>query len=151
LHLTAVRPWLLLYNDPPGTFTLTLKDGSDTLDSKDFTVAELKAGAGFNDNEYHKGFFKIDLNAILHHDRTYTLELTSSGYSFSGTSYLGWIKEFERSTNSFSDSIWTFHQIWVGLKSLNAQPILFRIPFGRFIKNHLVINYGVIHESSFGF
>lgn len=110
LHLTAVRPWLLLYNDPPGAFTLTLKDGSDILDSKDFTVAELKAGAGFNDNEYHKGFFKIDLNAILHHDRTYTLELTSSGYSFSGTSYLGWIKEFERSTNSFSDSIWTFHQ-----------------------------------------
>lgn len=110
LNLTAVRPWLYLHNDPAGTFTLTLKDGANILDSSDFTVSDLKNGAGLNDNEYHKGFFKIDLRATLQHDRLYSLELSSSGYSFSGSSYLGWIKEFENLTNSFSESIWTFHQ-----------------------------------------
>lgn len=110
LHLEGIRPWLYLHNDPAGTFTLTLKDGANILDSVDFTVSDLKNGAGFADNQYHKGYFDLRLNAILHHDRLYTLELSSSGYAFAGSSYLGWIKEFENLTNSFNEIIWTFNQ-----------------------------------------
>jgi len=110
MHLQGIRPLLYLHNDPTGTFTFTLKDGSDVLDSESFNASDIKAGANFNDNEYHYGFFKLDFNAILNHDRLYTLELDSSGYTFSGSEYLGWIKEFENITNSFSDSIFSFHQ-----------------------------------------
>jgi len=110
LHLKAIRPWLYLHNDPSGTFTINVKDGSDLLDSVDFTINDLKVGASLNDNEYHKSFFKFDFDVILNHDRDYTIELDSSGYTYSGSSYLGWIKEFENLTNSFDETIWTFQQ-----------------------------------------
>ena len=109
LHLIAIRPLLYLQDDPAGNFKLTLKQGANVLSEADFTVEDIKNNAEFNDNEYHYGFFKLDLNAILYHDVLYTMELSSTGYVF-GASYLGWIKEFERLTNSFNDPIWTFNQ-----------------------------------------
>jgi len=109
LRIKAIRPWLYLHDDPAGTFTLTLKDGSNALDSHDFTVDDLRLGAGFADNQFHHGYFNLPIEAVLNHDQTYTMELSASGYTF-GSSYLGWIKEFESLKNSFDDPIWTYHQ-----------------------------------------
>jgi|DEB0MinimDraft_6_1074348.scaffolds.fasta_scaffold09455_3 hypothetical protein len=118
LNLTAIRPRLYMHNDPTGTFTLNLKYSGNVIATADFTMAEIKAGASYNDNEYHHGFIKIDIGAVLNIGATYTLELTSSGYTFSEASYLGWIKEFENQTNSFSESVTTLdeypfgYQLW---------------------------------------
>ena len=118
LNLTAIRPRLYLHNDPTGTFTLNLKYNGNIISSADFTVADIKSGASYNDNEYHHGFIKLDMGAVLNLGFTYQLELTSSGYTFAESSYLGWIKEFENQTNTFSTSVTTIdeypfgYQLW---------------------------------------
>lgn len=119
LNLFAVRPLLLLYNDPVGTFTLSLKDAGNIIAETDFDMDYLKSNAGFLDDQYHYGFFKIPMQAVLHKNINYTLELSSSGYTFDGSSYIGWIKEFEDITNTFTDdTIWSYrekpfgYQLW---------------------------------------
>lgn len=118
-NLFAVRPLLMLYNDPVGTFTFTLKDGADVLASFDFDMQYFKDNTDFLNNQFHYGFFKIPLKAVLNSYRTYTLELSSSGYTFDGTSYISWLKEFEDITNTFTDdTIWSYrekpfgYQLW---------------------------------------
>ena len=105
LALSAVRPLLYLHNDPTGTFTLTIKNGSETVTSASLTGAQIISNAGFTAGQYHYGFFKFDMSAILNIDTTYTLELSSSGYTFSEASYLGWIREHENNTNSIDGTI----------------------------------------------
>lgn len=106
LQLSAIRLNLYLHNDPSGTFTLSVKNGSDTIATSSLTVSTIKTNAGLSDNQYHHGFFRFDFSDIvpLIKNVTYTLELSSSGYTFSDSSYIGWIKEFENNTNTLIDS-----------------------------------------------
>lgn len=119
LNLFAIRPLLMLYNDPVGTFTLTLKANGNILIATDFDIDYLKSNADFLDNQYHYGFFKIPMQAVLYPYINYRLELSSSGYTFDGSSYLSWLKEFEDITNTFTDeTIWSYrekpfgYQLW---------------------------------------
>jgi hypothetical protein len=107
INLVHVYPKLYLHNDPSGTFTLTVKEGSTTLSSNTFTMAAIKSGASLNDNEFHTGFFQVTLTnpVVLNKDVTYTIEISASGYTFSESSYLGWEKEWDDYTNTFSVSI----------------------------------------------
>ena len=110
LNLTAVRPYLYLHNDPVGTFTLNIKYSGNIIATADFTMAEIKSNATYNDNEFHHGFVKIDIGAVLNLGVKYEMELTSSGYTFSESSYLGWVKEYENLTNSLSVSVSDFSE-----------------------------------------
>lgn len=104
LILSHIKLFLYLHNDPSGTFTISVKDGATTLGSASLTMDQIKIGASFGNNQYHKGMFRfgVDPNPILNPDTTYTLELSSSGYSFSESSYLAWVKEHENLTNTFN-------------------------------------------------
>jgi hypothetical protein len=103
----AIRPNLYLHNDPVGTFILSIKQGSTTLGSTTLTLAEIKTGAGFADNQYHHGVFRFLFSTpvVLQARTEYTIELSSSGYTFSESSFIGWVKEFENLKNTFTDSI----------------------------------------------
>lgn len=99
LDLVAIRPYILSHNSPAGTFTFKLLDGATTLFSDTFTAAELKTDIS-TANDYVRIWknFSITVPTFLENG-DYTLELSSSGYTYSDASYLGWIKEHEHLTN----------------------------------------------------
>lgn len=104
-QVTAIRPNLYLHNDPSGTFTLAIKNGSDTIASSTLTMAEIITNAGFSAGQYHWGIFRFDFDEItLNKSVTYTLELSTSA-AFDESSYLGWIKEYTNNKNTLTDSV----------------------------------------------
>ncbi len=112
LRCKSIRPLLYLHNDPTGTFTITLKEGATVIDSKSLTGAEIVSTAGFTAGQFHWGIFNFEFDKynLLKKNTTYTIELDSSGYSFSEFSYLGWIKPHEDLINSRADAYDIFTQ-----------------------------------------
>lgn len=103
ITVAAVRPYLLMYNSPSGTFTLSLKEGATTHASKTFTSADIKSDLSTSDNYAHL-WKVIEFSNPVHLSKgSYTLELSHSGYTFSDTSYLGWIKEHENIFQNTAD------------------------------------------------
>lgn len=101
-NIAAVRPLIYMENAPSGTFTLSIKSGATTLASKSFTSADIKADLGTSDNfAYLWKNVTFDIPVKLNNG-AYTLELSSSGYSYSSSSYIGWIKEFENIFNEIN-------------------------------------------------
>ena len=110
--VTNIRPYLVFANDPSGTYTITVKDGATALASKSLTMAEIISGGVWNANEYHYGFINFDLDneAILNTNRTYTIEYSSSGYTFDLAAYTSWIKPHEDLINTTDETITTDSQ-----------------------------------------
>lgn len=105
----AIRPYLYLHNDPVGSFTISIKHGSTVLGQSTLTISEIKTEAGFADNQYHHGVFRFifDPLVVLQARTEYNIELSASGYSYSDSSFIGWVKEFENLKNTFTDTIST--------------------------------------------
>ena len=103
-NIGAVRPLIYMHNAPSGTFTISIKSGANTLVSKSFTSSDIKSDLSSSDNyAWIWKALSFD-NVIQLSNGSYTLELSSSGYSYSSSSYLGWIKEHE---NQFNETLGT--------------------------------------------
>ena len=101
-NIEAVRPLLYMHNAPAGTFTLSIKSGVNTLTSKSFTSADIKSDLS-TVNNYAYLWKNLTFSEIaLLKNGSYILELSSSGYTFSSSSYIGWIKEHENLFNETS-------------------------------------------------
>lgn len=122
VQAVSVRPWLYFHNDPSGTFKIAIKSNGNEIASKELTMSEIKTMAGWNDNEYHHGFIKFDLSAILNINTNYDIELSADSYSNDSSSYIGWVKPHENLINTFEGvapfdnykpygfQIWSFKQ-----------------------------------------
>ena len=97
--IAGIRPYLYIHNAPAGTFTLKIKDGATELASKGFTSSQIKTELSTTDNYAHIWKGIIFDTPLLLSKGAYTIELSSSDYSFSESSYIGWIKEFENIFN----------------------------------------------------
>lgn len=99
--IAGVRPYLLMFNSPAGTFTITLKDnGGNTLASKNFTSTEIKSDMSTaHDYVYLWKALTFDTPVQIVKG-TYSLVLSSSGYGYAVGSFLGWIKEHENQFNA---------------------------------------------------
>lgn len=98
--IEAINPYLMMFNEPSGTFTFSVLD-SDTniLSSDTFTSADIKTDLSTSDSYAHIRKV-IQFDNPLHLSRgTYTLKLSSSGYTFTESSHLGWVREFENIFN----------------------------------------------------
>ena len=95
----AIRPYIYMHNTPAGTFTVAVKSGGTELFSKTFTSAEIKSDLETTDNYAHIWKGIVFSNPAHIENGQYELELSSSGYTYSDTSYLGWIREHENLTN----------------------------------------------------
>jgi hypothetical protein len=103
-NIQAIRPNLYFHNDPAGTYTITIKDGANAIGSKSLTMAEIITNANFTANQYHHGFFNFQFDDVVTlNSGIYTLEFSTSGYTFSESSYVGWIKEYEYRTNNIAE------------------------------------------------
>lgn len=98
-QMAGVSIGLVLFNNPAGTFTASIKSGSTTLGSKSFTASEVIAALETTDG-YMWGRVSLEFDQPLKLRKgTYTIELSASGYTFNESAYLGWIRPHE--------NIWT--------------------------------------------
>jgi hypothetical protein len=121
-HVDSIRPHLYTHNTPAGTFTLSILDLSDNLiASKSFTAQEIYDAIPTT-NDYAQAYFRINFDNKVHlPSATYKLRLSSSGYTFSESSYMGWVRDHEDLkvtlgytpasdlTNPLSYEIWVNH------------------------------------------
>ena len=74
---------LIFVNAPSGTFTLTVKEGSNIVATNSQTYAQIASKHSLSGDPTHHGFFNFDFSTelILNEETTYTLELSTSGYT----------------------------------------------------------------------
>jgi hypothetical protein len=102
--IEAVRPYIYMHNAPAGTFTIKIRQSGNELASKDFTSSEIKSDLSTTDNYAHLWkVIRFDNPIQLDRDE-YEIELSSTGYTFSNSSYIGWIKEHENRFNKTDGS-----------------------------------------------
>lgn len=97
-HIEGLKIRLIMYNAPAGTFTLSIKSGATTLASVNFTSADIKSDLSTSDN-----YALIDkaLNIVAPLKKgSYDFVLSSSGYTYSQSSFIGWVKSHENIFNS---------------------------------------------------
>lgn len=94
-HIYAIKPNIYMHNAPSGTFTFTIKSGGDSLGSVSFTSSDIKTDLSTSNNYAHIRKGLIFSNPIALKNGSYTLELSSSGYTYSSGSFIGWIKDYE--------------------------------------------------------
>jgi len=103
-HIDAVKIKLVMYNEPSGTFTLSLKEGATTYASKSFTSADIKTDLSTTD-AYAWLYKAIQFDyTIPLRAGSYDFVLSHSGYTYSDSSFLGWVKSHENIFNSLSDA-----------------------------------------------
>jgi hypothetical protein len=91
-HIPAISLGIVMYNAPSGTFTLSVMDGSIVLTSKSFTSADIKTDLSTSNNYgYIYKTLQFTSELILEYG-SYDFVLSSSGYTYSSNSFIGWIK-----------------------------------------------------------
>lgn len=100
VSLAGIRPYLTMFNAPAGTFTFTLKRGAVTIATKDFTSTEIKSDLSTSDNYAHLWKVIQFDDPVQLTKGTYSMVISSSGYTYSTSSFLGWNKEFENKFNA---------------------------------------------------
>ncbi len=102
LTIEAIRPYIYMHNAPAGTFTIAVKSGGTELFSKTFTSVEIKSDLSTANNYIHIWKTLVFASPAQIENGEYELELSSAGYTYSDSSYLGWVREHENLTNEIS-------------------------------------------------
>lgn len=103
--LHTIGPYLYKHLSPSGTFTFSIIQNATTLGSKSFTSADIETIDGVTASNYFHGAYRLTFaNPIILNPGQVTVKLTSSGYTFSESAYIGWIREHERTVNAFTDT-----------------------------------------------
>lgn len=99
VHIAAFSPYLYVYNSPSGTFTFQLIKSSVVIFSQSFTVADIKTSLGTANNYVHVFYPIVPTVLVQMLEGNYTVKITSSGYTATEASYLGWIRQHENIQN----------------------------------------------------
>jgi hypothetical protein len=94
-QVSAILPKLFIKNSPIGTFTLNVLLGVTSIFSQSFTSSDIKASLGTTDDNAYCFYPIIPENPLSIEDGVYTIKITSSGYTSSEQSYLGWVRDYE--------------------------------------------------------
>ncbi len=111
INVKTIRLNLYKHLQPSGNLVLSIKNGSTTIATSTLAINALDSA------DYSHGFYSFDIDIKLT-PKEYTLELSSTGYTFNDNAYIGWIKEHENNTNNFTTSIDNYYnnpfsyQIW---------------------------------------
>ncbi len=100
-NVAYIRPLLYVYNSPAGTFTLTVTQGTFTQ-SVNFTASDIQTALGTSD-DYFYAWYRLNFTDQLSLKKgNFTITLSSSGYTFSESAWLGWVQEHEFRFNDLS-------------------------------------------------
>lgn len=122
LQLGGIRLYLYSHNDPAGTFQFDIKHSNSSIYSDTFTASDLKTDLGTSDSYVHM-WYSLTVDPIFSlGEGVYTFELSdSSGYTFSDSSFFGWVKPFENrqvnqtypvtgfNRNPFGIELWSYN------------------------------------------
>lgn len=92
-------PYLYIQNAPAGTFTWSIEKSGQTVFSKSFTSADLKASLATINDHLHVWFPILPVTAMILGKGSYLTRLTATGYSATSTSFIGWIRQHENVYN----------------------------------------------------
>jgi hypothetical protein len=85
---------------PSGTFSFTVKnENDDTVFNKTFTAADLKTALNTTNNYFHTFHPLVSTNPVQLGEGSYSATLSSSGYTYSSSSYIAWIQQHENLNN----------------------------------------------------
>ena len=101
-HIGAFYPYIVMIGAPAGTFTCELIKGATTLFSKTFTSSLIKLSLPTTNNYAHAFYPIIPDSPVQIEKGTYKLKISTSGYTQTGSSYLGWAQQFEDIQNEMS-------------------------------------------------
>ena len=95
-NVQAIRVGLYKHNNPAGSFKVEIQntEGKLVASSNYLSVADISSDA------FYHGFIKFDISAHLKKDQEYKIVLTSTGYTFSESAYIGWCNSFDLSSYS---------------------------------------------------
>jgi len=102
IHVAAFYPYLYVYNMPSGTFTFELIKSSVTVFSQTFTSVDIQTSLGTANSYMHCFYPIIPTSLVQMEEGTYTVKITSSGYTATEASYLGWIRQHENIQNGIN-------------------------------------------------
>lgn len=91
-QISAIRPFVCMYAAPSGTFTFSIKSGANTLGSVSFTSADIQSDLSTSNTYAYLHKALEFTNDIPLRAGTYTLEMSSSGYTYSANSFMAWVK-----------------------------------------------------------
>ncbi len=95
LHIGSIAPYILINNSPAGTFTLTMTGDNGVVFSKSFTCADVKTAIGTTDNYIHAFYPLVPTNPVQISKGSFTLTLSSSGYTPTVSSFIAWVQQHE--------------------------------------------------------
>jgi len=93
-NIGALIPYIYMHNAPAGTFTIELIKSSVTIFSNTFTSVDLKASLGTTDNYAHVFYPIVPTDTVQIERGIYTVKLSSSGYTYNSSSFLGWCQQY---------------------------------------------------------
>lgn len=96
----GMYPYIYLHNSPSGTFTLEIIRGVTTVASKSFTSTDIKNSVPTANNYLHCFYPVIFDNNIQLEKGDYTVKISASGYTYSASSFIGWIQQHENLNNN---------------------------------------------------
>lgn len=108
--VAAIRPYIYKHLSPSGTFTFSIYQGGEKLGEQSLTSLDIENNSEATSINYFHGPFRILFDSpIIINKGDFEIRLTSSGYTFSDASYLGWIREHDRIVNDFIPTDSTYH------------------------------------------
>lgn len=113
----GIRIYVYAHNTPSGNFQLAIKDGATTIATFSFTASQVQTAFNTTDDYFH-GWHSLDMGDFVSLNAgTYTFELSdTSGYTFSDSSFLGWVKIFENRPFPINYTISSFTDCPFGLE-----------------------------------
>lgn len=91
VHLEAVRPHIYKHLGPSGSFKIQVLDADSNLvaESSTLTAADISA------SNYFHGYVKFPVKCTLSPSSSYFIQLAATGYTFSGSAFIGWCNDFD--------------------------------------------------------
>ena len=91
----AVKLHLYVHNMPTGSFKFQILKEGDLYAEFPFSCDDLKSSFG-GTTSYFRVFFPFAVGSKINFEEgNYTLKITSTGYTYSQTSFLGWCKDWQ--------------------------------------------------------
>lgn len=104
VYVYGLKMLVVMFNAPNGTFTVAFRDGSNVISSKTFTSASIKSALSTTDNyAYYYLPIVFDVPFLIER-KTYNVHLSSSGYTFGSSSFIGWVKDHENNFIELDES-----------------------------------------------
>lgn len=95
----AFCPYLYIHDAPAGTFTFEVISNGETVFTQDFESGELISDMGYMSNYMHVFYPFMPYFPIMLEKGEFTLKLSSSGYTYTPNSFIGWIQQHEDLNN----------------------------------------------------